>query len=415
MLLCFGRRKLATLLTALCLLAMLMSINKYLSSDNKNSSTNGDDQNSKAKAYYPFDDTGQLRNHQHLNIKKRQRFKAWQMDEDKDDFKNAKLQNVIQAPMNDGGFSNNKAEHEVIIRDFNKNNDKDDNYAFQNVKTSVTTNEDYIGGRQGRIQELSVHGEVASNNKVPAIEIPDSDVPVFSPDGQRYIPRHRVVHLDFKGAPPLMKYLKSILPLLKEAGATALLVEYEDMFPYWGRLKNIAAKNAYTIDEVTRLQRWAEKYGMIVIPLVQTFGHLEHALKLADFYDLREVSAYPQSVCPSRNGSWQLVTEMIDQITQLHPESKWLHIGCDEVFQLGMCSICTEKLMKFNSDPEKVRISCGWKFIFDTRGTAIVQKKHHALYLIEVSRFNILMMIQQKNFANLSREHVFMIRVFITD
>ena len=36
----------------------------------------------------------------------------------------------------------------------------------------------------------------------------------------------RVVHLDLKGAPPLMSYLKSILPLLKEAGATALLVEY---------------------------------------------------------------------------------------------------------------------------------------------------------------------------------------------
>ena len=95
----------------------------------------------------------------------------------------------------------------------------------------------------------------------------------------------------------------------------------------------------------------------MVIPLVQTFGHLEHALKLAEFHELREVPAYPQSLCPSRNGSWHLVKEMIDQMVELHPGLTWLHIGCDEVFQLGMCSICTEKLMKFNSDPEKVTYS----------------------------------------------------------
>ena len=42
-----------------------ISINKYLSDDKSNSnSSNGDD--SKMKAYYPFDDTGQLRNHQHV-------------------------------------------------------------------------------------------------------------------------------------------------------------------------------------------------------------------------------------------------------------------------------------------------------------------------------------------------------------
>ena len=359
MLFCLGRRKLATLLSALCLIAMLMSINKYLSSDN-NSNITGDDQNSKMKAYYPFDDTGQIRNHQHLTNNDKHKFKAWQVnpDEDNSDFKNSNLRNVIQAPNNGDAIDSNKVEHEVVIRDFNNHNNKDNNYAFHNVDASMTSTEGYLFNRRERKKDLSLREEVGiqkNNNKIPVIDIPDPDVPVLSPDGQRYIPRQRVVHLDFKGAPPLMPYLKSILPLLKEAGATALLVEYEDMFPYWGRLKNIAAKNAYTIDEVKGLQRWATKYGMMVIPLVQTFGHLEHALKLADFYDLREVSAYPQSLCPSRNGSWQLVTEMIDQMTELHRDAKWLHIGCDEVFQLGMCSICTEKLMKFNSDPEKVK------------------------------------------------------------
>ena len=70
----------------------------------------------------------------------------------------------------------------------------------------------------------------------------DEKAVIFN-DGRTYIPRHRVVHLDLKGAPPKPSYFKSLFPLLQDAGATALLIEYEDMFPYWGRLKNISAKN----------------------------------------------------------------------------------------------------------------------------------------------------------------------------
>lgn len=174
---------------------------------------------------------------------------------------------------------------------------------------------------------------------------------VISSDGTRYIPHHRVFHLDLKGAPPKMSYIKSMLPVLKEAGATALLVEYEDMFPFWGALRNVSAKNAYTQKDVQNLQKWAAQNDMIVIPLVQTFGHLEFVLKLDEFKSLREVPIYPQSLCPSQDKSWTLVTEIIDQVLSLHPESAWLHIGCDEVYQLGQCSVCSEKLMSANNNP----------------------------------------------------------------
>ena len=33
---------------------------------------------------------------------------------------------------------------------------------------------------------------------------------------------------------------------LVQAGGTDLLIEYEDMFPYWGQLANISARNAYS-------------------------------------------------------------------------------------------------------------------------------------------------------------------------
>ena len=59
-----------------------------------------------------------------------------------------------------------------------------------------------------------------------------------------------VLHLDLKGSPPKLNYLKTLLPKLQDLGVTGLLIEYEDMFPYNGRLVNVSAKNCYEEDKV---------------------------------------------------------------------------------------------------------------------------------------------------------------------
>ena len=51
---------------------------------------------------------------------------------------------------------------------------------------------------------------------------------------------------------------------------------------------------------------------------VQTFGHMEHVLKLEEFVSLREVENNPLSLCPTKPESFQLVQTMIDQIMTLH-------------------------------------------------------------------------------------------------
>ena len=63
----------------------------------------------------------------------------------------------------------------------------------------------------------------------PAIVVDqDSDVRV---DSLRAPPRfrRRYVHLDMKGAPPKLDYLKIVIPLFKRWGATGLLLEWEDV------------------------------------------------------------------------------------------------------------------------------------------------------------------------------------------
>lgn len=64
------------------------------------------------------------------------------------------------------------------------------------------------------------------------------------------MPQRRLIHFDLKGAPPKIEYLKQLIPMIAQLGGTGLLLEYEDMFPYEGDLKVVAATNHYSKAEV---------------------------------------------------------------------------------------------------------------------------------------------------------------------
>jgi len=131
-----------------------------------------------------------------------------------------------------------------------------------------------------------------------------------------YVPPHRLVHIDFKGAPPKLLYLQKLFPLIKKFGGTGLLLEWEDMFPWSGSLSLMAAGNAYSKAEIGEILNMAKANELEVIPLIQTFGHVEFALKIPDFAHLREVQDSPQALCPSYNASMKFVEQMVDQVRQ---------------------------------------------------------------------------------------------------
>lgn len=55
-------------------------------------------------------------------------------------------------------------------------------------------------------------------------------------------------------------------------------------------------------------------------------------LKHGQFFDLREVSDFPNSLNPLHPESLQLIEEMLTQVLMKHPQTKWFHIGADEVW-----------------------------------------------------------------------------------
>lgn len=147
----------------------------------------------------------------------------------------------------------------------------------------------------------------------------------------------KLVHLDLKGAPPRVGYLHKLIELFSQLGVDGLLVEYEDMFPYEGELKLLQATTqpAYSREEVLGMQELAKSKGMEVIPLVQTFGHMEFVLKHRPMWGLREVPYCVGTLNPHKEEGVRLVIEMLRQVVKLHPGLKTLHIGADEVYILG--------------------------------------------------------------------------------
>ncbi|XP_030063981.1 hexosaminidase D isoform X2 [Microcaecilia unicolor] len=167
----------------------------------------------------------------------------------------------------------------------------------------------------------------------------------------------KLVHLDLKGAPPKVSYLAEVFPLFHSLGANGLLIEYEDMFPYEGKLKELRAQYAYSPSDIEEILNLAKLHNLEVIPLVQTFGHLEFVLKHETFSHLREVKMFPNGLNPHKKDSLKLIQAMIDQVLALHPGVRWFHIGADEVYYLGEGEESKQQLQQETVTVEKLFLS----------------------------------------------------------
>ncbi|CAG2165029.1 unnamed protein product [Oppiella nova] len=158
---------------------------------------------------------------------------------------------------------------------------------------------------------------------------------------------NRLVHIDLKGAPFRLHYWEQLIEFLSRIGINGLLIEYEDMFPYTQSLSELKCQDSYSEQQIESIIGMANKYDMKIIPLIQTFGHLEFVLKHDNFRELREVKTYPNSICPTNERSFDTIKEMLRQMISLHHKCTKLdsiHIGCDEVWHLGQCSRCLQYL-----------------------------------------------------------------------
>lgn len=117
----------------------------------------------------------------------------------------------------------------------------------------------------------------------------------------------KLIHIDLKGAPPKPEFFNDFIPFLKKHGATGLILEYEDMFPFKGNLESVKHGNAYSTDTINMINKLAKENNLKLMPLVQTYGHLEWLLKNKKFEHLRDNREYPQVITPCLDESYNIL------------------------------------------------------------------------------------------------------------
>ncbi|KAI6188076.1 Beta-N-acetylhexosaminidase [Aphelenchoides besseyi] len=174
--------------------------------------------------------------------------------------------------------------------------------------------------------------------------------PLFAANN-KFVPSRRIVHLDLKGGAYRPSFFPQLFDLFVRMNFTGVMIEWEDMFPYSGRLSNALNGAAYTMENVREILQEAVDRNLEIIPLVQTFGHLEWILKLEQFSHMREDPNYPQVICFGANSSFELIRDMIDQVASVHKEfgMRNFHMGADEAFQIGICNATVEQMRKQGS------------------------------------------------------------------
>ncbi|MFC1504174.1 family 20 glycosylhydrolase [Spirochaetota bacterium] len=156
----------------------------------------------------------------------------------------------------------------------------------------------------------------------------------------------RGVHLDLKGLPPKAKRLLEILDIASSLRINCILVEWEDMYP-WKAYPELKNSTAYSENTVKAFLKKAAKLKIDIIPLVQSFGHLETLLRQKRFLSLRETPDDISNLCPSNPNSVPTIKALIDDILRTHNgQIRYFHLGGDEVRSLGTCTQCREAVHK---------------------------------------------------------------------
>ena len=153
----------------------------------------------------------------------------------------------------------------------------------------------------------------------------------------------KAFHLDLRIQVMTMPALKAFVQQLHTGGINTLIMEYEATYPFKGA-PLIPSRYAYTHEEIVSFIAFCKDLNIDVIPLQQSFGHVEYILRHERYAHLREDNKALSQVCPLRTVEDSLLfSELYTELAQTHP-SPYIHIGCDETYLLGHCERCQRKV-----------------------------------------------------------------------
>ena len=112
-------------------------------------------------------------------------------------------------------------------------------------------------------------------------------------------------------------------------------------------------------DEVRDLLGYARDLGFEIIPEIQSLGHVQYItyahpelaekeeqdkeVKDVRAEDIKPSNYYAHCYCPSDERCYKLIFELMDEIIEVAKPRRFIHIGHDEVYHIGLCKKCRKK------------------------------------------------------------------------
>ena len=123
----------------------------------------------------------------------------------------------------------------------------------------------------------------------------------------------------------------------------------------------VTSDGCLTKDEVRDLVAYAKSYGFEVIPEVQSLSHVQYLTmtypeiaekepQLAaagdveiEKEDKKPDEFYPHCYCALHDKSYEIIFDLIDEIVEVVKPARYVHMGHDEVYQIGVCERCRNR------------------------------------------------------------------------
>ena len=266
------------------------------------------------------------------------------------------------------GFSC-EANENAFLRFLYDANEKKNGYSLCVESDNVTVS---ASDRKGMVQGAETLIKLISNGKLPLCTISDSPFCEF-----------RGVHL-FLPAEEEMDYTKRLIrDILSPMGYNFIILQFSagmvlDKHPEinQGFLKamemssrgewpgfphgGVGGGKLVSKESVRDLVAYSREYGIEVVPEIQSLGHVQYMTvshpEIAEIpdeeenevidervADVRPKKFYHHSACPSNPKTYELLFDICDEIIEVVQPREYVHMGHDEVYEIGVCPICKHK------------------------------------------------------------------------
>ena len=211
--------------------------------------------------------------------------------------------------------------------------------------------------KNGTVPQCEIHDEPRMSFRGVHLMLPHPDEfdyakrfvkHVLSPMGYNYIIMEIAGGMEFESHP-------EINAAVEEAFIKGANGEWP-LFPHKEAGMGKTVKKAVLAEFVD----YCRSFGIDVIPEIQSLGHVQFmTLPHPDIAERPEKSGtekvdereadippnefYGHSYCPSNPKSYEILFDLMDEIIEVFRPTEYVHMGHDEVYQIGVCPVCKDK------------------------------------------------------------------------